>query len=135
MLRRKYALASLSLIGVVFILLTMMNLWKGQLQEYNTFGNQKMYLVERILKVKLVSNDAFSDLTEHGNFTAFHGLPQKCKIPVLDPYHPDVKPFYKTWSVPDCDYPQLSEVTDEGYLQVRHFRNTCIVHILTRSEF
>ena len=58
------------------------------------------------------------NILEDESFTAFHGLPQKCKIPVLDPYHPDVKPFIKTWSVPDCDYPQLSEVTDEGYLQV-----------------
>ena len=79
-----------------------------------------MDLVEKTLNIG-ASNEIISGpggIFEHENFTAFHGLPQKCKIPLLDPYHPDVKPFYKTWSVPDCDYPQLSEVTDEGYLQV-----------------
>ena len=45
-------------------------------------------------------------------------LPQKCKIPILDPYHPDVKPFIKRWSIPDCKYPELSEVTDDGLLRV-----------------
>ena len=86
----------------------MRNLWIDQSQE-NTANKKIVLLKTRILNT---GKEALE------NFTAFHGLPQKCKIPVLDPYHPDVKPFYKTWSVPDCDYPQLSEVTDEGYLQV-----------------
>ena len=45
--------------------------------------------------------------------------PQKCKIPVLDPYHPDVKSFYRTMSAATCDYPQLTYVTDDGFLKVR----------------
>ena len=85
----------------------------GRSQENETFVFKKIIdTINTRLKI-------FDDMKiKHENFKAFHGLPQKCKIPVLDPYHPDVKPFIKTWSVPDCDYPQLSEVTDEGYLQV-----------------
>ena len=45
--------------------------------------------------------------------------PQKCKIPILDPYHPEVKPFIKKVSASECDYPKLTEVTDDGILQVR----------------
>ena len=45
--------------------------------------------------------------------------PQKCKIPVLDPYHPDIKKFMKHFTAPNCDYPQLTYVTDNGVLKVR----------------
>jgi len=44
---------------------------------------------------------------------------QKCKIPVLDPYHPDIRPFIEHKTAPTCDYPQLTQVTDEGFLNVR----------------
>ena len=53
------------------------------------------------------------------DFSKFHGLPQKCKVPTLEPYHPDVKPFMRTLSAGTCDYPKLTEVTDDGILQVR----------------
>lgn len=50
-------------------------------------------------------------------------LPQKCKVPVLDPYHPEImssikKSKVKRKIIPECRYPDLSEVTDDGLLQV-----------------
>ena len=50
-------------------------------------------------------------------------LPQKCKIPVLDPHHPEImssikKSKVKRKIISECRYPDLSEVTDDGLLQV-----------------
>ena len=58
-----------------------------------------------------------SQLEDHSEF--LRRKPQKCKIPILDPYHPEVKPFIKKVSAPECDYPKLTEVTDDGILQVK----------------
>ena len=44
--------------------------------------------------------------------------PQKCKIPALDPYHPDVKPHIRRFTSPTCNHPKLTEVTDDGFLKV-----------------
>ena len=131
MLRQRIVFFSILIMGVVFILLTTMNLWSdnqspqwkdkiifsSNLEQFRQALNSLSFKPEQMnltIAAELAKN--LTDL--HNRHMRDDALPQKCKIPVLDPYHPDVKPFIKRWSVPDCKYPELSEVTDDGLLRV-----------------
>lgn len=133
MFRRRFALFSVPLMGIVFLLVTWMNLSSDQSQVKKKISlSSRLDLFKRALEDSLTIRSKHENLIRvldaaelAKNLTILHEkhmrddkLPQKCKIPVLDPYHPDVKPFIKRWSVPDCKYPELSEVTDDGLLRV-----------------
>ena len=127
MIRRKTALCYIGIMGVMFTALTLMNLWmqiKDDIKSRNTNG----VIVKQILNflpIKINKNITTAEISfdeflqQRGNV-----LPQKCKIPVLDPYHPDIKSSIKRWTVPECRYPGLSEVTDDGLLQVSFYIKT-----------
>eukprot|EP00111_Clytia_hemisphaerica_P011514 TCONS_00033798-protein len=50
---------------------------------------------------------------------SINGLPQKCKIPLLDPCHPDVRPHIRRFTSSTCSHPKLTAVTDDGILKVK----------------
>ena len=132
MLRRKFLYVFL--VSVIFLLtiLSMMTPWSDRPHVKNelTLSN-KIELVKQVLdslSFELKQDNQTKTIDEvelakklkilHRRHVRDDKLPQICKIPVLDPYHPDVKPFIKRWSIPDCKYPELSEVTDDGLLRV-----------------
>ena len=46
--------------------------------------------------------------------------PQVCKIPVLNPFHPDITKFREyTPNKPHCTYKFFSDVTDDGVLVIK----------------
>ena len=109
------------LIGIVYIFL-------GEIDKNNNNNNNDRGIGDSEAKTLDLINKSshfalyehlIADLNDENPTFSHYALPQKCKIPVLDPYHPDVKPFIKRWSVPDCPYPELSEVTDDGVLRVK----------------
>ena len=112
--------------GVMFTALTLMNLWmqiKDDIKSRNTNG----VIVKQILNflpIKINKNITTAEIS-FDEFLQQRGneLPQKCKIPVLDPHHPEImssikKSKVKRKIIPECRYPDLSEVTDDGLLQV-----------------
>ena len=137
-LRRRYAFCTVSLIGLVFVSVTFVNIWSDHFENDTMNSHLKLQLLERMLNTvnraresigkpflelresngsKIVNDEKLSE--KDLKLPDYSKSPQKCKIPSLDPYHPDVKPFVQTIQGRECDYPKLTEVTDDGILQVR----------------
>eukprot|EP00111_Clytia_hemisphaerica_P002409 TCONS_00006894-protein len=125
-LRHRFTMFTGFVIGVLFVSVTFITLSSNKLGKPDFLTNQvgKMQLLEKAVKYinSMGINNATIQITSNSkneDFSKFHDLPQKCKVPTLDPYHPEVKPFMRTYTAATCDYPKLTEVTDDGILQVR----------------
>lgn len=123
MIRRRKALSYIALLGV--IILGLMNLWVELHVEITTGDNNSDELVKQLMNALPINNNCDRTTSTDSPSDDFQPrddkLPQKCKIPVLDPYHPDIKKSIKRWTVPECRYPDLSEVTDDGLLQASFY--------------
>ena len=135
MFPRRNTLLTVVFVGIVSLLITINLLSTNQVhlqQTRNTLANMGFVKILRNLNINIDSSEEINQKKRrlkiagmtYTDYSSFHRRPQKCKIPVLDPYHPDVKPFIKRWRVPECTYPELSEVTDQGVLKVSFFSNT-----------
>jgi len=109
------------LIGVNIIILLYVTMSLRSTHKDTTLISLRDYISLKGLSANLV-NKLKHTIRTGLNVTTVQGdasRPQKCKIPKLDPYHPDVKPFIHTVTAPTCDYPKLTYVTDDGFLKVR----------------
>ena len=102
--------------NVFFIILMFTTVWKQGRIGNKLLSFQNVYVQNIIFNRQDISNANFRE--DKTTNTSSLELPQKCIIPKLDPFHPDVKPFIAYFKKPSCDYPQLTRVSDEGFLQV-----------------